>query len=131
MWCQYNKITYISIYCSCKANGFFLCTVNSFLKSINNLFIGMHLIIEQHTIVSITLLSAEWNISDMLSMCIFPALGWFTKSVLCSRECARYYDKVTHGPHCSGTLLAGEEDWCWTFNSTSAGFYQEQDARAG
>lgn len=56
---QYNEITYISINCGCETNGFLLCTVNSFLKSINNLLIGMHLIIKQHAIIGISLFPVE------------------------------------------------------------------------
>jgi hypothetical protein len=52
-------MTYISINCSCKANGFLLCTVHSFLKGINDLLIGVNLIIKQHAVVGVTLLSGE------------------------------------------------------------------------
>lgn len=47
------KLLYISIYCSCKLMASFCVQLTVFLKSINNLFIGMNLIIKQHAIVGV------------------------------------------------------------------------------
>lgn len=54
-----KKVTYISVHSCGKTNCLFLCTIDSFLKSVYNLLICVNFIIKKHAVICITLLTAK------------------------------------------------------------------------